>query len=70
MNSYPVILSSLPRHVQQSLDQVMIETELSEGSVLFKQRDEVSGMIILKYGRLQVVTGKFAVPAYLQMCMC
>lgn len=63
MNSYPGILSSLPRHVQQSLDQVMIETELPEGSVLFKQRDEASGMFILKYGKLQVVTGKFAVPA-------
>ena len=33
MNSYPGILSSLPRHAQQSLDQVMIETELPEGSL-------------------------------------
>ena len=39
----------------------MIETELGEGAVLFKQRDEPSGMFILKTGQLQVVTGKFAI---------
>jgi hypothetical protein len=63
MNSYPGILSNLPISALELLKQTMIETDLSEGSVLFKQRDESAGMFVLKSGRLQVVTGKFAVPA-------
>lgn len=63
LDSYPGILSNLPVNALQSLNQTMIETSLSEGSILFKQRDEGAGMFVLKYGKLQVVTGKFAVQA-------
>ena len=63
LDSYPGILSDLPVNALQSLNQTMIETSLPEGSILFKQRDEAAGMFVLKYGRLQVVSGKFAVPA-------
>jgi len=63
MSDYPGILSNLSTNALQLLNQVMIETDLSEGSVLFKQRDEAAGMFILKSGKLQVVTGKLAIPA-------
>ena len=63
MNSYPGILANLSANALQLINQSMIETDLSAGSILFKQRDEAAGMYVLKYGRLQVVTGKFAVEA-------
>ena len=63
MNSYPGILSNLSTDSSGLLNQLMIETDLPEGSVLFKQRDEAAGMYILKYGKLQVVTGKLAIPS-------
>lgn len=63
MSDYPGILSNLSTNALQLLNQVMIETDLSEGSILFKQRDEAAGMFILKSGKLQVMTGKLAIPA-------
>ena len=63
MYGYPGILSNLSSNSSELLNQLMIETDLPEGSVLFKQRDEAAGMYILKYGKLQVVTGKLAIPS-------
>ena len=63
MNGYPGILSNLSSNSSELLNQLMIETNLPEGSILFKQRDEAAGMFILKYGKLQVVTGKLAIPS-------
>jgi CRP-like cAMP-binding protein len=63
MNGYPGILSNLSSNSSELLNQLMIETDLPEGSILFKQRDEAAGMFILKYGKLQVVTGKLAIPS-------
>ena len=63
MNGYPGILSNLSSNSSELLKQLMIETDLPEGSILFKQRDEAAGMFILKYGKLQVVTGKLAIPS-------
>lgn len=61
MQTLPGILAKLAPHEISMVRDAMIETELEEGAVLFKQRDDPSGMFILKEGQLQVVTGKFAI---------
>jgi CRP-like cAMP-binding protein len=62
VDNYPGILSNLSTNALQLLNQAMIETDVSEGSILFKQRDEAADMFILKSGKLQVITGKLAIP--------
>lgn len=61
MDNLPGILGNLAPHETSIIRHAMIETELGEGAVLFKQRDDPSGMFVLKTGQLQVVTGKFAI---------
>jgi len=61
VDNFPGILGNLAPHEFSVIRHAMIETELGEGAVLFKQRDEPTGMFILKTGQLQVVTGKFAI---------